>query len=101
MDISNMSKKEYQNTIELFDGINDMDLDAIITHLQFIRAKRKRDFEAVRMSGFCDACMRSYPATYVECYQCGKPLRILPIRVNYSYLLDGDPKDGNIHFKEI
>lgn len=98
--IPDMLPREYENTITLFDGISNHDLDAIIIYLQLVRAKRKRDFESNRMFGVCDNCIRVYPSTFNECANCEKGLRTLPIRMEYNYLLDGPPKDNNNHWVE-
>ena len=46
------------------------------------------------MYGFCDKCVTTYPANIGRCSKCDKALRILPIRTEYDYLLDGAPRDG-------
>ena len=100
MDIPDMSEREYDRTLEiLIKNVSDKDLDRLILNLQFMRAKRKREFESTQIFGFCDACMRTFPMIYGECVECGKTLRQLPIRAQYNYLLDG-PKD-NPYWVEI
>jgi hypothetical protein len=91
-----MSEREYDSTLELLiKDISNNDLDRIILQLQFMRSKRKRDFQSTVMYGFCDKCNKTFPAIMRECYYCDKTLRVLPIRVDYDYLLDGVPKNGN------
>lgn len=102
MDIPDMSEREYDSTLEsLVKNISDKDLDRLILNLQFMRAKRIRDFESKKKFGFCDKCERTYPAIIGECLICAKTLRQLPIYAQYFYLLDGPPKDNNPYYVEI
>lgn len=98
-DVKDMSEIEMENTVALFDKVSNNDLDRIIIHLQFIRAKRKREFESNKVYGFCDKCMRTFPMGFEDCGQCNKKLRILPILADYSYLLDGYKE--NKHWREV
>lgn len=97
-DVKDMSEVEMENTVSLFDKISLNDLNRIIIHLQFIKAKKKRNNQSNQSYGFCEGCMRTYP-NINECLQCNKRLRILPIRVEYSYLLDGHKE--NKHWIEV
>lgn len=97
-----MSEREYDNTLELLiNDISNNDLDRLILQLQFMRSKRKRDFQSTVMYGFCDKCVTTYPANIGRCSKCDKALRILPIRTEYDYLLDGAPRDGNNKYTTI
>lgn len=103
--IQNMSEREYLETLDTFTkDISDQDLDRLIINFQFIKAKRKRDFQSNVQYAFCDDCMITYPAAVIiECSKCDKILRRLPIRAEYNFLLDGEPniQDGGNHFVTI
>jgi hypothetical protein len=99
-----LKERNYERNLEiLINDVEDQDLDRLIIQLQYMKAKRKRAFESRREYGFCDKCQLTFPAIYGTCTKCEKALRILPIRAEFNYLLDGEPnkEDGGKHFVTV